>query len=161
MQDHEPYLSGKDTSNQQVIRSFLSLITERAGSRVGKTFPGQAICSPNSVQSSCPKEEFALAWSPTLPNLFPGAKASSSNEKSLIGRFVSVLSSGRKLSHMNIFHFCLQGEVREEVPKFKVFCKDYKSECSFDISDPTCISQGVKHRSLSSSRCYCSKQMRQ
>ena len=115
----------KNTCNQQVIRRFLSLITERAGSRVGKTFPGQAICSPNSVQGSCPKEEFALAWSPTLPDLFPGAKASSSNEKSLIGRFVSVLSSGRKLSHMNIFHFCLQGEVREEVPKFKVFRKNF------------------------------------
>jgi len=98
---------------------------KRAGSRVGKTFPGQAISCPNSFQCSCPKEEFVLAWCPTLPNRFPGAKVSSSNEKSLISRFVSVLSGGRKLPQMNIFHFWLQGEIREKVPKFKVLRKDF------------------------------------
>jgi len=53
--------SGENTCDQQVVCSFLNLIIKRVGSRVGKTFPGQAICCPNSVQCSCLKKEFALA----------------------------------------------------------------------------------------------------
>jgi len=61
LQGSEPDLSGENTCDQQVVCSFLNLIIKRVGSRVGKTFPGQAICCPNSVQCSCLKKEFALA----------------------------------------------------------------------------------------------------
>jgi len=92
LQDSEPDLPGENAHDQQVINSFLNLVTKRTSSWVGKAFSSQAIGYPAPIEYNSPQKELALAGCPTLPNPLPRTKTGGSNEQSLISRFRCILT---------------------------------------------------------------------
>lgn len=79
-----PYLSSKNTADQEMVNVFIISITERARIRVGQASLSKAINRPTPVMEHQPNEKLTARRCPTVPYSSPWPKFDGANEISTI-----------------------------------------------------------------------------
>jgi hypothetical protein len=83
-------LASEYTSDQQVMYSFFSLITEGTSIWMGETSFSQPICCPDFIVKYQPNEESTARGCPCFLNLSPRTKLDGSHKECSVRRFAVV-----------------------------------------------------------------------